>query len=313
MQGFGGRKIGLTVVAAAAIWLGLAPAARAQARQITQALDDSGPFAVRAVTQGYLGVDLADVDADKAQALKLKEVRGAVITLIDHDAPAGQIGLRVNDVILQVNGYGVEGAEQLRRVLHEIPAGRKVTLVISRDGAQQSLSVQLADRKVVEQNAWNSIGQGGGDFAPAPTLGLLAGGGGGDVPASGFHLPSTGSSLNVGAMVEPLSSQMADYMGVQSGVMVKQVARKSAAEAAGLKAFDVIIKVGSDSVDTTADWDRALRSNEGKSVQIIVLRDKKQQTLNLQVASRKRGAVEKEQLSAPGEGAVVAEMMVGRK
>ena len=311
MQGFGGRKIGLAVAAAAVMGLGLAPAARAQSRQISQALDDSGPFAVHAVTQGYLGVDLGDVDADRAQALKLKDVRGAVITLIDHDAPAGQIGLRVNDVILQVNGYAVEGAEQLRRMLHEIPAGRKVTLVISRDGAQQSLAVQLADRKVVEQNAWNSIGQGGDVFAPAPTMGILAGGGGGDVPASGIHLPSVGSSLNVGAMVEPLSSQMAEYMGVESGVMVKQVARKSAAEAAGLKAFDVIVKVASDSVATTSDWDRALRSNEGKSVQIIVLRDKKQQTLNLQVASRKRGALERP--SAPGAGAEVAELMVGRK
>jgi len=58
-------------------------------------------------SQGYLGVDLADVDQDKAQALKLKEVRGAVITLIDHDAPAGQIGLKVNDVVIQLNGQNV--------------------------------------------------------------------------------------------------------------------------------------------------------------------------------------------------------------
>jgi hypothetical protein len=34
------------------------------------------------------------VDQEKAQALKLKEVRGAVITLIDHDAPAGRSGSR---------------------------------------------------------------------------------------------------------------------------------------------------------------------------------------------------------------------------
>jgi membrane-associated protease RseP (regulator of RpoE activity) len=299
MQGFGGWKIGLAVAAAAVIWLGLTPAAGAQARQVSQAMDQPGPLAVHAVSQGYLGVDLADVDADRAQALKLREVRGALITLIDHDAPAGQIGLRVNDVILQLNGYAVEGAEQLRRMLHEIPAGRKIALVISRDGVQQSLTVQLADRKTVEQNAWNNIGQGGDMFAAPPTMGVLAGGSG-DVPASGFHMPSLGSSLNVGAIVEPLSSQMADYMGVQSGVMVKQVARKSAAQAAGLKAFDVVVKVGTDVIATTADWDRALRSNEGKSVQVIVLRDKKQQTLNLQVASRKRGALEMEWLFAPG-------------
>jgi serine protease Do len=90
----------------------------------------------------------------------------------------------------------------------------------------------------------------------------------------------------VGAMVEPLTSQMAEYLGVSGGLMVKQVARKSEAEAAGLRAFDVILKVGSDSILTSADWDRALRSNEGKPVQVTILRDRKQQNLTLQVDSK---------------------------
>jgi len=98
------------------------------------------------------------------------------------------------------------------------------------------------------------------------------------------------SALNVGALVEPLTSQMAEYLGVQGGLMVKQVARKSEAAASGLKAFDVILKVGSDSITTAADWDRDLRSNVGKPVQVTILRDKKQQTLTLQVDSKHRGA-----------------------
>ena len=128
-------------------------------------------------SQGYLGVDLADVDTDKAQALKLKEVRGAVITLIDHDAPAGQIGLKVNDVVLQLNGQNVEGAEQLRKMLKEIPPGRKVSIEISRDGNIQTLAVELADRKVLGHDVWNKIGDGGDVFTPPPAMGILAGGG----------------------------------------------------------------------------------------------------------------------------------------
>jgi membrane-associated protease RseP (regulator of RpoE activity) len=119
-------------------------------------------------------------------------------------------------------------------------------------------------------------------------MGILSGAG--DVPptAGGFHLPFFGSSLNVGALVEPLTSQMAEYLGVPNGLMVKQVARKSEAAAAGLKAFDVILKVGSESVTNLAGWDRALRSNQGKPVQVTILRDKKQQTLTLQVDSKHR-------------------------
>jgi S1-C subfamily serine protease len=69
--------------------------------------------------------------------------------------------------------------------------------------------------------------------------------------------------------------------------MVKQVAHKSEAEAAGLKPYDVILKVGSESITTSADWDRSLRSNEGKSVQITLLRDRRQQTIVLQVDSKR--------------------------
>jgi membrane-associated protease RseP (regulator of RpoE activity) len=100
------------------------------------------------------------------------------------------------------------------------------------------------------------------------------------------------STLNVGALVEPLTSQMADYFGVPGGLMIKQVSKKSEAAAAGFKAFDVILKVGADSILTSADWDRALRSNQGKPVQVTILRDKKQQTITLQVDSKPRGALE---------------------
>jgi S1-C subfamily serine protease len=118
-------------------------------------------------------------------------------------------------------------------------------------------------------------------------MGILSGSGGGDVPNSGFHLPLFGSTLNVGVLVEPLTSQMADYLGVQSGLMIKQVARKSEADAAGLKAFDVILKVGIEGIATSADWDRALRTNQNKPVAVTILRDRKQQTVTLQVDSKR--------------------------
>jgi serine protease Do len=285
----------------------MAPVAvRAQMREVGQLIEEPNPLLLHASSsQGYLGVDLADVDQEKAQALKLKEVRGAIVTLVDHDAPAGQIGLKVNDVVLQLNGQAVEGAEQLRRMLREIPAGRKVSLEISRDGNVQTLAVQLADRRVMEQDVWNKLGTGSDVFAQAPEMGMLAGG---DVQMpGGFHMPSFGSSLNVGALVEPLTSQMAEYLGVPSGLMVKQVARKSEAATAGIKAFDVILKVGPDAIATLADWDRSLRSNQGKPVQVVVLRDRKQQTLTLQVDNKRHSELDLEYLFPAGDGMALAQ------
>ena len=213
----------------------------------------------------------------------------------------GKLLLRIEDTDRKRT---VEGAEQVRRMLREIPAGRKVSLEISRDGNVQTLAVQLVDRRAMEQDVWNKIGTSGDVFAQASGMGILAGGDS-SVPG-GFHMPFFGSTLNVGALVEPLTSQMAEYLGVPSGLMVKQVARKSEAAAAGLKAFDVILKVGTDPISTSSDWDRALRANLGKPVQVTILRDKKQQTLTLQVDSKRHGELLFEEIFPAGDGLVAA-------
>ena len=56
---------------------------------------------------GYLGVDIADVSAERLGELKLKEEHGAEITMVDKDAPAGKAGLHEHDVIVSVNGAAV--------------------------------------------------------------------------------------------------------------------------------------------------------------------------------------------------------------
>ena len=303
------RNLGNVVLLGAVAMVAIAPpGVRAQSMRIVQVLETPNPLLMGNGSQGYLGVDVTDVDQEKAQALKLKEMRGAVITLIDHDAPAGQIGLKVNDVVLQLNGQNVEGAEQLRRMLREIPAGHKVSIEISRDGNVQTFAVELADRRIMEHDVWNKIGSGGDVFAQGSGMGILTGGGDAPMPG-GFHMPFFGSTLNVGAMVEPLTSQMAEYLGVANGLMVKQVAHKSEAATAGIKAFDVILKVGPDAIATLADWERALHANQDKPVQVTILRDKKQQTLTLQVDSkRKQGELNFEQLFPAGDGQMAAEL-----
>jgi S1-C subfamily serine protease len=115
-------------------------------------------------------------------------------------------------------------------------------------------------------------------------------------------MPFFASSLHVGALVEPLTSQMAEYLSVPGGVMVRQVAHKSEADTAGLKAFDVILKVGPYAIATLSDWERALHSNQGKPVQVTILRDRKQQTLTLQVDSKRHGLLELEEIFPTGDG-----------
>lgn len=269
--------------------------AHAQSFHLIQYVEQLHPLLLHNNSQGYLGVDLMDVDTEHQQALRLKELRGAVVTLIDHDAPAGKIGLRVNDVIVQLNGQTIEGSEQLRRMLREIPAGHKVTLTVSRDGNKLHFETQLEDRKIIAKNMQQQIQSQGGGSSGGQGMAILGSPNGVtdfDTPTAGFfHWWTGGANLNVGATVEPLTAQMSDYLGLQNGLMVKSILKKSEAENAGLKTHDIILKVGNDSIATIADWERALHSNQDKPVAVMILRDKKQITLMLQVDSKKHKSV----------------------
>ncbi len=89
--------------------ISLTPAmVNAQAARIWHIIEEPIPLLLHSSSQGYLGVLVGDVDNESANKLKLKDVHGVVITLIDHDAPAAQVGLRVNDVLLQVNGQTID-------------------------------------------------------------------------------------------------------------------------------------------------------------------------------------------------------------
>ena len=55
-------------------------------------------------SQGYIGIEMRDVSEDQLGELKLKDARGAEITNLDHDGPACKAGMRMHDVIVQMNG-----------------------------------------------------------------------------------------------------------------------------------------------------------------------------------------------------------------
>ncbi len=263
--------------------LAFAAQASAQALQFVEELHTGPHWMMHWKSPSYLGVDVGDVDQERSQALHLKEARGAEITVLDHDAPAGKVGLKLHDVILQVDEQAIQNAEQMKRLLHDAAPGKKLQLLVSRDGTQQTVQVQLADRKKMEEQAKQEL-----DLAGVSSTGhnSFLSHGGSDVPG-GFHLPGWGSSLNVGVMVEPLAPQTAEMLGLNSGIMIKSIARKSAADVSGLKRNDVILQIGGESVTTASDWERLLRSSEGKPVQVTILRDRVKQLVLLQVDGKR--------------------------
>lgn len=257
-------------------------------------------FAASKVTAGYLGIDIRDVTDDQLKPLKLNESRGAEIIDVDHDGPACKAGLQLHDVILQMNGQAIEGQEQLRRMLREMPAGRTVSFVISRNGLQQTISAQMADREEVERQAWEQRYR-----VPAPAYG--------STPISNGFMKSNSPSVAMqepkghrdllgttmilspsftGAKLEVMGPQLAEYFGAEgAGLLVRSVDANSPAESAGMKAGDVVVRVNQVAVASGNDWSRTIRENRGRPVSVVVLRDKRERALTLTPDSKKRSSV----------------------
>lgn len=255
----------------------------------------AGAASARAA-QGYLGVDVRDVNADQLGALKLKEPRGAEIILVDHDAPAGKAGLREHDVVLQMNGQAIEGEDQIRKMLHESPPGKTVVLVISRDGQQMTVTTQMANREELERHAWEQH-----ITVPDPQASPsdVAGGSDSSAPVrSGNSFIGTllMNPSYTGAMLEKMSSQLAGYFGVPTGagLLVRSVQPNSPAAIAGMQAGDVVLRADTKPVTSTGDWAKAIKNSHGKALSIVVLRDKKEQTLTLTPDSKKRSSLDQQ-------------------
>jgi serine protease Do len=222
----------------------------------------------------YMGIDVQEVTHDRMAALKLKEERGAEITMVDHDAPAGKAGLKEHDVILEFNGTKVEGTEELRRLIHEIPPGRTVQLVISRDGQPMNISLQLGDKKDYLAQSSKKF-----EVHEIPSLPSM--------PALDLTV-RTGSSY--GLVVDNLTPQLGEYFGVKNGegVLVKSVEEGTPAKAAGFKAGDVIVRVNNEKVADRGDWRSALRSNRSGKLTVGIVRDRREQNLTISLPESSR-------------------------
>lgn len=225
----------------------------------------------------YLGVDIRDITPDRMSALNLKDERGVEITMVDGDAPAGKAGLREHDVIVGFNGTAVQSEEQLRRLIRETPPGRTVSMDISRAGNPMKVSVQLADRGKMVAEALPRV-QALPQFPEFAELPNRM-----DIPVFTVY------SSSLGMQTENLTRQLGDYFGVKNGegVLVRNVERDSVAERAGIKAGDVIIRVANEKLSDRTDLARVLRKHrDGGKLSLLVMRDKKEQTLTIAVPQR---------------------------
>ena len=96
-----------------------------------------------AVSRGYLGVYITDLDPVMARTFGLEAGGGVLVEDVIDDGPAADAGLKRGDVITRVGEAEVASADALRYAVSRYKPGADVEVSVFRGGKSQEISVEL--------------------------------------------------------------------------------------------------------------------------------------------------------------------------
>ena len=98
------------------------------------------------VDRGYIGVSIQNIDDKLAKGLKLPSRQGVLVQDLVENGSAATAGIKVDDVILEVDGQKVNASNQLQSLIAQKRAGQNVKLKIWRGGSLIEKIVSLKPR-----------------------------------------------------------------------------------------------------------------------------------------------------------------------
>ena len=96
--------------------------------------------------RAYLGVDIATMNGNIAQQLKIDYSKGVVITGLDPEGSAARAGAQELDIITALNGKSVTTSAELLELVGRSKVGETVALKVSRSGKEREFQVRLTPR-----------------------------------------------------------------------------------------------------------------------------------------------------------------------
>jgi len=195
------------------------------------------------VHHGYMGIGISDVTPENAKFFHIDNNEGAIITQVEPDSPAAKAGLKVGDVITELDGQKVSDASQLQIEVGQKVPGSSIKLEVLRDGRNVNVPVTLEEMGSRDHEGKESASNSNGK--PRWGLGLTD-------------------------MTPELREQLQASNDVH-GAIVEQVQPGSAGDNAGLQRGDVIVEVDRHPVQNAADVQKALSSvPKGQDALVLV-------------------------------------------
>jgi serine protease Do len=183
------------------------------------------------VSHGYIGIGISDVTPEEAKFFHVDNASGAVVTQVEPNSPGAKAGLKVGDVITELNGKAVSDAGELQVEVGQKQPETTLHLKALRDGNPLDVPVTL-----------EAMGKGNNDNQSAN---------------AGHGKPRWGLGL------EDLTPDVREQLQAGNdvhGAVIQQVTPGSPADNAGLQQGEVITEVNRQPVHSAADVQKALSS-----------------------------------------------------
>jgi serine protease Do len=188
------------------------------------------------VSRGRLGISIQEVNQKLADSFGLPHARGALVSSVDDDGPAGKAGLKPGDVILKLNGDEIAQYSELPLRVADLKPGSRASVEVWRNGSPRTIGLTVGELAQTNALAASGSDQDGG---------------------------------RLGVAVRPLSREERRSVG-SSGLVVEDVS--GAAERAGILPGDVLLSVNNTPIRSIQQL-RAVVAKAGKSLALLVQRD----------------------------------------
>ncbi len=195
------------------------------------------------ITRGVIGVSVQDVTRELAEQFRLPNTHGALISQVNKDSPAEKAGLKAGDVVVRFNGRAVADTGQLRNFVAASAPGSKATIVVIRNGREQSFTVAIGKM-------------------PSESV------------ASAAAAPSGGNQLaRLGLAVQTLTPDLASQFDVEAdkGVIITGVEQGSLAAMSNLQPGDLIVEADHKPVASVAEL-QSILSRDKEQILLLIKR-----------------------------------------
>ncbi|NIM17629.1 MAG: PDZ domain-containing protein [Candidatus Aminicenantes bacterium] len=238
------------------------------AKKVNRITDDLKKYGK--VRRGWLGV------------LLTQGKDGVKITYVTRKSPADTAGLRKDDEVLKVDGKSVRKPSEVSKIIKGLKPHQEVKMELLREKEPKSVVVVIGEAKP-RRSVWAALGGKEGDVEIRELPEFRE-----SLPKLENYIFRLGASRTLGVDLMALTPELANEFNVKegTGLMISKVYKNTAAEKAGFRPSDIIVKAGNKKIKTNSDLRKVLNELEddetvdiqvyrkGKLMKISVVPDK---------------------------------------